>query len=258
MKEEDLHWLLRCADRLNAAVVPPIDIEGLIIALGIKLNKVNTSSTRAGIATRSKGGGYEITIYPHRSHHRERFTLAHELAHVLIEERLAWHPTSRREYFVREEWCNRFANRLLVPERLVRKCKVDQPSAAFRSVLWISNSCTVSKEVAARRLATAYPGFGMAELNSQLQSSKGVVTQIAWAAPEAPELGLRRHKILREGHPITDAISARSTEGRKMSVSLQSGEGIAYRSKRVPTRYLLWYVTETIGTHFGVASTGVA
>lgn len=240
MKQEQFTWLISCADRLNAGMSLPIDLEHIVHEMGIEVRRERSVATKkAGAALRKTDGTFQICVYPHRVPHRERFTLAHELAHVLLEAKYSWNPSSRSEYYLREEWCNQFASRLLIPEATIRRCNADNPQAALRSVLWVSRTCRVSKEAAARRLTSAYPGPGVAELSSELDGAGNLQVRVWWAAPELPDQGLRRFKVLRKGHPVVAAIAS-SPDCRSFVVKLAGADGLAFRSKRAANRFLLW------------------
>jgi hypothetical protein len=253
VNEEQLHWLLRCADRLNAAVQPPIDIEGIVRQWRIELRReTRTDAGCEGTTSRTVDGRYLITLFPHRAKHRERFTLAHELGHVLIEEKFGWTPTNDREYYQREEWCNKFAARLLVPDAPLQKCRMDSITLAIRSVLWLARTCFVSREVAARRLTEYSPQFGLAELEERRHSDGTKKVHVRWATPEMPERGLRRRRLLDGTNPITEAVCSGSVDQRFVDVLWKSDRAMACRSKLVPSRHLLWYASETKNSMYGV------
>jgi Zn-dependent peptidase ImmA (M78 family) len=61
----------------------PVDIEGLIRALGIKLEKALLDANIAGMIEKTKDGCYAITVNERDPITRQRFTLAHELGHYV-------------------------------------------------------------------------------------------------------------------------------------------------------------------------------
>lgn len=244
MNDEYLGWLLRCADRLNASARLPINVGEIFRNWGIQLRRDATDNTgRAGVTSRTRTGEYIVTIFAHTSASRERFTLAHELAHVLIEEKLGWSPTTEREYYQREDWCNKFAAQLLVPTPLAQKCRMNSISAAIQSVLWLSRSCGVSREVAARRLAEIWPLFGLSELEECTDRKGSSKVRVRWATPEIAEYGLRRRRLLDRSNSIAEAVFSGSPDQRFVDVAWTSGRAMACRSKLVPNRHLLWYET---------------
>lgn len=249
MNDRDLGWLLRCADRLSTDAGLPLDVEAIFRRWGIQVRAASDTSGREGITSRTRTGEYIVTVFTHTAASRERFTLAHELAHVLVEEKFGWDPTTEREYYQREEWCNRFAARLLVPEAVVQKGRMDSITTAIQSVLWLSRICGVSREVAARRLGESWPEFGLAELEECTDKKGSRRVRVRWAAPEIPACGLRRRRLLDQNYSIATAVFSGSPDQRFVDVASVAARAMVCRSKLVPNRHLLWYQTqEPIGS----------
>ena len=82
------------------------------------------------------------------SSRRARFTIAHELAHILLQERGVPIPTSRRSYWRLETVCNKIAGALLVPSWIVLQRPV-RLSSSLASVDRVRHKCNVSYDVAA-------------------------------------------------------------------------------------------------------------
>lgn len=61
----------------------PVDINGLIRALGIKLQQALLAPDIAGMIEKTKDGSYIITVNERDPITRQRFTLAHELGHYV-------------------------------------------------------------------------------------------------------------------------------------------------------------------------------
>src|SRR5687768_8121290 len=115
MSTSQLDWLRSCADRLTNSSDRPIQLRALLKQLGITLRKqVSVDAKCEALVQKTSLGKYEIVLL-RRSEStrgltpRERFTIAHELGHVLIDLKFGWLPTTRDEYYAREMWCNEFA-----------------------------------------------------------------------------------------------------------------------------------------------------
>ena len=60
----------------------PVDVEGLSLALGLKVEKQNLSDDICGMIKKGEGG-YIIVVNQNQSLVRQRFTIAHELGHYI-------------------------------------------------------------------------------------------------------------------------------------------------------------------------------
>src|SRR5205807_1171969 len=88
---------------------------------------------------------------------RERFSIAHELAHWVIWRRYGSLPGSASEYWFHETLCNEFAAGLLVPQSALEKFLQRLDNDKTHPVFFPSKvvqSAAVSWEVAARSIAT--------------------------------------------------------------------------------------------------------
>lgn len=81
----------------------------------------------SGLTTRAKGGDYVIAVNKNNSHSHRRFTLSHELKHLLdfpyadtLHERLGHGNETLRDRS-RERICDHFAACLLMPSMLVKR-----------------------------------------------------------------------------------------------------------------------------------------
>lgn len=98
--------------------------------------------------------GYAVFINPSRPEVRRRFSLAHELAHILIQpdltgaERLDKEKSEERRL---ESLCNQVAASLLMPASAVRT-RLKTSGRSPRSVVKLAKQFNVSKEAMARRI----------------------------------------------------------------------------------------------------------
>ena len=62
----------------------PVDVEGLALALGIRVNKVFLPETVSGLIQKMGGDRDEISVNAKHPETRQRFTIAHELGHFVL------------------------------------------------------------------------------------------------------------------------------------------------------------------------------
>lgn len=112
------------ADRFLGSA--PVDLEGMAAALGVTVNRdARMQPGISGHIARAHGG-YEIAVNASDPPARQRFTLAHEIAHYLLHrELLDGGIEDDRMYRSRlggvvERQANRLAAQLLMPANLVR------------------------------------------------------------------------------------------------------------------------------------------
>lgn len=171
--------LIREADRLAVARPIPIDIVRLIQECGATVTTTceasNTRKARIRGEVRVGERGYIVELKrapdsPDWLTSRERFALAHELAHIMIDRASQWRPANRRDYFAREIVCNTVASRLLVPTDCLATASIESPSDAWRSLRRIRARCAVSWDVALRRICDDQSTVALALLQPVVDS----------------------------------------------------------------------------------------
>lgn len=108
----------------------------------------------SGLTTRTKDGDYVIAVNRNNSHSHRRFTLAHELKHLLdypyaetLHARLGHGNTQLRERSV-ERVCDHFAAYLLMPSMLVKRAW----TSGFQDLAVLAGLFQVSEEAMHIRL----------------------------------------------------------------------------------------------------------
>jgi Zn-dependent peptidase ImmA (M78 family) len=240
----DFQWLLRCADELGAHEHVPLQVEVLAAKIGVPVYRTTGESRQTAELRRTAAGTYEILLYSrharmsYRWSSRDRFAVAHELAHALIEERLGWNPSDPQQYFARERWCHRFAGRLLIPQALVDTSDTGDAKAGISKLLRLSHQCGVSRRVAAWRLADAIKGVGYAELQWTLDRRRHSVLQVRWSAPELRAHGLTQNRMHGSGQAI-HRVARDAAKNRFATVTFDDLTNLTLcRSLRQPDRYL--------------------
>ncbi len=105
----------------------PVDLEGLAQALGIAVVRDSWMESEVAGKIERQGSGYRITVNGSENARRQRFTLAHELAHYILHRDLigdgitdsVMYRSSMSDDIERQ--ANRFAADLLMPAGLVRQ-----------------------------------------------------------------------------------------------------------------------------------------
>ena len=139
-----------------------IDVEGIVKRLGIEVREVDlTDETVRGVSVASPKHRPGILLnrrYPfHEYPSGARFTLAHELCHILYDRSagrqlaLASGPWAPRDI---ERRANAFGAMLLMPSELIRKAITSppQPSGSFDWLLHIARTLKTSVDATIRHL----------------------------------------------------------------------------------------------------------
>ena len=95
----------------------PVNLHALAYQLGARLESSTSPDTPDGSLHRASGE-WVIRFNEQRPLHRKRFTIAHEMAHLLFLSTGLQPPSSTGEYWVLEEACQVVASELLVPNTM--------------------------------------------------------------------------------------------------------------------------------------------
>lgn len=112
----------------------PVDVEGLIRALGLGVQKALLDRNITGMIEKSKDDGYVITVNERDPLTRQRFTMAHELGHYIyhrarigdgVDDDRLYRSTGKyktsRIGMAQETQANQFAANLLMPWDLIAR-----------------------------------------------------------------------------------------------------------------------------------------
>ena len=136
----------------------PVNLHGLLSRLGIRLLLESTTSRGESylelsqppvILVQRENPGLFLSS-------RERFSIAHELAHWVVWRRFGAVPSSQAEYWFHENLCNEFAAGLLVPQPALNnflKKLNDQGIEPVSFPSRVAQCGAVSWEVAAKSIA---------------------------------------------------------------------------------------------------------
>ena len=137
----------------------PVDLDRMARALGVSVHRVSLGGDIAGKIERAERG-YRITLNANDNPRRQRFTLAHEIAHFVLHRDLigdgitdsGLYRSSLKDDIERQ--ANRYAADLLMPAAKVRELWRED----VRSIAGMADRFDVSSEAAEIRLK--YLGYG--------------------------------------------------------------------------------------------------
>lgn len=124
----------------------PVDVEAIAAELGIPVLRGFLSADISGVIERGSDGRYRITVNASDSLARQRFTIAHEIAHYLyhrdlIGDGIADSPAYRApnlEVYANtriqpkhETQANQFAANILMPLPLIRTLEAENPGISL-------------------------------------------------------------------------------------------------------------------------------
>ena len=105
------HQVERRATKLlrdHDALAPPVNVDTLARALGMSVNFEKLDSDVSGLML-IEDGNVKVAINEAHHRHRQRFTLAHEIGHMLL------HATGDRVFVDRRFFRNEWSRQMLLP-----------------------------------------------------------------------------------------------------------------------------------------------
>jgi hypothetical protein len=192
MRETELRaWLRQKASYLSSGL--PVDVERILRDQSIELRRLDQGSTslRDGEARELRDHRYAIAYVHHRDQ-RTRFTLAHELAHVLLARDLSCKPADNSSYWAHERLCDDFAEHLLIRDEVVTSF---QRSSLVNWMMAVADAAGTSMEPAARRVVEFRTDASILKLALSMNKMRDRVAKIAWLVGR-PVDGLARGKYL--------------------------------------------------------------
>lgn len=170
--------------QLNPNGTWPVNLHGILPRLGIELRyeeKKGTAESHLQLGTTPS-----IVVYRHSPglflSAKERFSIAHELAHWVVWRRFRFLPSSET-YWDHETLCNEFAAELLMPTRALHQFLDRLYKERINPIYFperVKKSAAVSWDAAAKRISAAYPAdFAYLQLIKvpPMSSAKGDVAQ---------------------------------------------------------------------------------
>jgi hypothetical protein len=230
----------------------PVDSVRILKEVGAKIAVVESKGTAASrkqgeAVTRVSGDGYSVELHrpasaPKYLTRRERFSLAHEWAHIVVEQRTGWRPVSKRQHFDREFLCNDLASRVLVPDRARHRVSFRHPVEALKSIGKIRDVCGVSWAVATRRAAEATTKVAVAELQEMQTKNHRNVLKVVWLAGASGMFDLTPNRLIRSPvHPWLELYHDLAINHRIWKLTDVGGVEWALVARRLaPGRFFGW------------------
>ena len=226
MHTKYLSWLKECAHHINKKYKLPIHTRKVLDYFGIKLIKEikNNSRYKKGALYTDADGQYIVSLFRNTKNPKplstdERFTIAHEIGHILLKEKFTWTPDSKDEYRIKEDYCNIFAASLLVPERAINLFEYGNGKNAFKSLKKVRQKCNVSYEVSARRISNTFSHIVYVHGTKTRNSNNKIVVKINWSSSDIEKYPLNRHKHLCKKHEIGRLLLANNAHGNRTESS---------------------------------------
>jgi hypothetical protein len=197
---------LRAHSSLTRSAVP-VDLAETLRSLGFGNLLVERDTGRHGALRKINGRWHPVVYRPvdsrARLSARERFTVAHEIAHALIDKRFELRPTRAREYWALERVCDEYAADLLVPpmQAEIFAAARKSPAELAGVIVGLASDFEVSHAVAARRIVECLDGcaaWGIRE-----QEDRRV---ISWDIENPPAFGVRRPSRVDRGSPLSEVL----------------------------------------------------
>ena len=225
-REGSLGELQGFLDSLNT----PPDLNQLAGSLNVV--KIVPSSEVANAAVYRSKEGFVIVVNNQQSQSRQKFSLAHELGHILLNQELSnasradgW-VTLQRDRAI-EKKCNRLAGSMLMPRSAFLRDAGRAPLSPF-GLRWLAGQFGVSLWSAAIRWGEVGPQH-LAVFKSSL-SSRTRRPAIEWASVHTPD-GMKRifipkHKHVDHMRSVDSALRSRTyrTSWEQLGISGIDGE----------------------------------
>jgi hypothetical protein len=182
----------------------------LLSDLGVVLSTASKVAGKAHGILKLQNGQWEIVLpaeggkgRPYLSP-RERFTVAHEIGHIVLYHYGLRPPRDRREYWQVEDLCNLFAGQLLIAEHeLVTAFPPERPIGPRELLLWtkrLAKTLSVSFEAAARRVTAHVDRSAIARV--RIDSGSELTFVIEWSTESETWLKSGRGKRITPKHPL--------------------------------------------------------
>src|SRR5882724_1715204 len=196
---------------------------------------------------------------------RERFSVAHELGHLIAFREFNLPPAREKNtYWTQETWMNRFAATLLIPDVVLEEwlgtVQVDQLVSPFRLRRWAAEEAKLSEEVVATQLCLKRRSIGFLKVRPvRRKKDEHLVLRVSFsvsgdaiALPKThshvdDERFLSKLEAEPSGTTTTDGSSAVSLTGLPLTVAWRRAGLIATHSpnaqpERTPYAGAYWWI----------------
>jgi uncharacterized protein DUF955 len=175
------------------------------LGLGVRRRRLTTRDAPHGELIR-EGPSWRIVVNASTSATRQRFTIAHEIGHYIVEARTQFRPTSNREYWMLESVCHRFAAELLAPRDVVEQVITDSyelPSGLFTAIDALIERVDISLEAAVTRIVDVAPSpLSIGAIRLPAMDGAYRPGSILWLHESQPWLAQGRGQKIRKDNPL--------------------------------------------------------
>ena len=224
----------------------PVDLSTTLESFGVGHPLIEQGPGRHG-GLRKVGSRWHPVIYRASVHDgpfstRERFTIAHEIAHAVIDCEIALRPVRESQYWALEAICDEFASQLLIPERYVATTRHELFSAqsVLVGIRQVATATRTSLAASARRLLEGVSAASAWGVRSKTDArTDRTVYRVDWDA------GARRHALRTGSHVRADNAIFSLVDGhRHGSPVTADGEGACHRTSRFFSLVSWWHSAE--------------
>lgn len=224
----------------------PIDVVALLRSLGATLEVRDASHQTPAAEWILAKGRNVVVIYrqpdaPQWLSARERYSVAHEVAHILVARSTNWRPSSKREHFELEEACQAIAAEILIPRRVVTERADDAgPQGLIAVVNRLRILCAVSFEAAARRTLDGSTRTALAAATPAANRRDEPVLRVLWATGAKRAFSLERGSHIKGESPWMQLFNRRSPQESMYRSAFGGVEWAVVTSPRTVRRVLVW------------------
>jgi hypothetical protein len=225
------------AEQLARGLALPVDVLEVADRLGVSVEVRARRGRRDGGVSRTTEGLRVVlfraadTATPFSP--RERFTLAHEYAHVLLHREGVRGPTTRSEYWQTEGVCHEFAGRLLIPDVALEShlLSARDCAGALRGLQRLVYWCDVSPAVASHRAGGHLLNATLIELVPATDNDQRRLATVRYCIENAPWLGQGAGKYIDADHVFAGLVQqqARSPAGTVLEHLLDGQPAVSLR-----------------------------
>lgn len=167
------------------------------IARTLNIDLTTSKHIKASGTTRYKGAKLHITINSSELQHyfRQRFTIAHELGHVCLNQLagpFTYHELAQTKdtYFEEEFLCDLFASSILMPKSVIKGYIEHEESISLKTINRIAADFKVSKSAVLRRLACINKSLLLfwSEIENPLTEGSEKVERVTFVYPNLYQL----------------------------------------------------------------------
>ena len=237
-------------DRIRSPNLVPVDLVAILREQNVGLAFRHEGSGKHGLGFLIHEGSQTTVVVrrdPGRAgalSARERFTIAHEIGHLVWDQRVGVPATGQRDYWLLESICNEFAGHLLVPTLLLQEqlgsCP-EYPRDLIRLARELTGRYGVSMPVMAKRLVDIEPNLLLAEIVLPTIASSRNLGRLSWIAQRGSWISINAGAQISEKETLATLVfqHAVSKWGEVKETTLDNAADLALASMMLDSRLLI-------------------